>query len=103
MFNLIEKLRQKPDHTKKRIAFLLSFFLSVIYPDFKQKQEREEVISKLEPSPLGTFGETFRTGASAIRDQFMNIKESIESITTNSAYYSTTTEPLIISTSTIEQ
>ena len=112
MFNLIEKLRQKPDHTKKRVAFLSAFllagiifviWLSVIYPDFKQKQEREEVVSKLEPSPLGTFGETFRTGASAIRDQFINIKESIESITTNSTYYSTTTEPLIISTSTIEQ
>ncbi|MCX6701761.1 MAG: hypothetical protein NTX96_01015 [Candidatus Zambryskibacteria bacterium] len=89
MFELIEKLRQKPDRTKKQIAFLVAFFLtgiifviwlSVVYPDFKQGNLKEEVVSKLEPSPLGTFGETFKTGMSAIGEQFTKLKESISSI-----------------------
>ena len=101
MFEFIEKLRQKPDRTKKQIAFLSALFLaglifvvwlSVIYPDFKRGQQKEDAVSKLEPSPLSTFGETISTGISAMGDQFSKLKESISSITNNSAYYSTTTD-----------
>jgi hypothetical protein len=104
MFNLIEKLRRKPEKTKKLIAFstALSFtgiifvvWLSVVFPDFRKSQQKEDTIAKLEPSPITTFGETIGTGFSAIGEQFSKLKESVSSmtssITQNSTFYSTTT------------
>jgi cytoskeletal protein RodZ len=105
MFELLEKLREKPDHKKKQIAFLLSLFivgiifviwLSVIYPDFKNESLIDDKVSKLEPSPLGTFSETFKTGISAIGEQVTKLKESVSNIATDLASSS-------IATSTSEQ
>lgn len=108
MFELIEKLRRKPEYLKKQIAFLTALFiagiiftiwLSVIYPDFKKKQEKLNYVSNLEPSPLGTLSETFRNGFSAIGEQFTSLKESVSSITTTKpVYYSTTTNEFISAT-----
>jgi len=101
MFDFIEKLRQKPDRTKKQIAFLVSLllagiifviWLSVIYPDFKQKQAKESAISKLEPSPLSNFTDTFSSGISAIGEQFNKIKESISSLATTTYYSASSTD-----------
>jgi hypothetical protein len=110
LFDLLEKLRQKPDHTKRQIAFLtalllagiiFAIWLSVIYPDFRHIQAKEEQVSKLEPSPLATFGQTFITGISAMEEEFGKLKNSILStISTDAIYYSTTTDSLIISTTT---
>ena len=100
MFNLIEKLRQKPPRVKKQVAFLTSLsiagiifvvWLSVIYPDFRQRQEREQKVSSLEPSPVSTFGQTFQTGIGAIKDQFEKLKGAISSFSTDPAHYSATT------------
>jgi len=102
MFNFLEKLRQKPDRVKKQIAFLIALFfsglifviwLSVIYPDFKRRQQRTERVSNLEPSPIETFGETFKTGASAIGEQFTQLKESIYSISAGLVIPEATTTP----------
>ena len=121
MFEYIEKLRQKPARTKKQIAFLSALFvaglifvvwLSVIYPDFKQGQQKEDAVAKLEPSPLSTFGETISTGLSAIGEQFGKLKESVTTMIASPALYnaaSTTpsdtpiTTPIFIeATSTLE-
>ena len=64
MFQLIEKLRQKSEGTKKQIAFLIAFTLagvifviwhSVIYPDFRDNQNLAEKAVKTEVSPLSNF------------------------------------------------
>ena len=114
MFELIERLRRKPDRTKKQVAFLTAFFvagvifviwLSVIYPDFRKRQKNIDRVANLEPSPLGTLGETFRTGFSAIGEQFTSLKESVSSLTTSPVYYSTTsttTTEVFVSTTTSE-
>jgi hypothetical protein len=105
MFELLERLREKPDHTKKQIAFFLTvlivgfifvIWLSVIYPDFKDKSLIDDKVSKLEPSPLGTFSETFKTGISAIGEQVTQLKESVSTIVTDFASSS-------VGTSTSEQ
>ena len=84
MFDFIEKLRAKPDRTKKQIAFAVSLFLagiifviwlSVIYPDFSQKQAKQTEVSKQEPSPISNFSDTFSSGISAIGEQFNKINE----------------------------
>ncbi len=96
MFSFIEKLRQKPDRTKKQIAFLTALFLaglifvvwlSVILPDFQRGQKREEAVSKLEPSPIEAFGETIGAGFSSIGEQFGKLKESVTTMVTSSAVY----------------
>ncbi|MFA5888986.1 MAG: hypothetical protein WCW47_01700 [Candidatus Paceibacterota bacterium] len=111
MFELLEKLRQKPDHVKKQIAFLATFFLvgvifvvwlSVVYPSFKEDQSRQEAVSNLEPSPLETFKETLGTGISAMGENFNKLKESITLLSNNPAFYSTTTTPSIILSTTTE-
>ena len=100
MFDLIEKLRQKPDGTKRRIAFLAAFFLSgfifviwlsVVYPDFRQQQSQENKVESLNPSPFSGFFETISGGFSGIGQQLNNIKEAVSSFSTNPAYYSATT------------
>lgn len=92
MFEIIEKLRQKPDRTKKQIAFLVAFlltgiifiiWLSVIYPSFRQDQKKLDAVAKIEPSPLQALGETFSTGASALGEEFGKLRETISSFTTN--------------------
>lgn len=84
MFNLIEKLRSKPDGVKNKIAFLTAFafvgiifvvWLSVIYPDFIDNSKKEQVTD--EPSPVSAFATTFFAGLSSIGDKFSEIKESI--------------------------
>jgi hypothetical protein len=89
MFNLIEKLRQKSDRTKKQIAFLTAFFivgvifvvwLSVIYPDFRQAQSQEARVSSLEPSPLSSFSDSVSSGVSSIKEKFSEIKTSVSSL-----------------------
>ncbi|MBA3732838.1 hypothetical protein H0W91_00495 [Patescibacteria group bacterium] len=93
MLEILEKVRQKSPRQKKQIAFSFAFFisglifviwLSVIYPDFRQKQIQTQNASSLEPSPLSTFGETLTGGFKAIKDTLSSIKNS-------SVYYSTTT------------
>lgn len=86
MFQYIEKLRAKPDSTKKQVAFIVAFvisgiifviWLSVIYPHWKEDQENIEKVSKVEPSPLAGFVDNITNGFSGIKEQYSNIKESM--------------------------
>ena len=100
MFELIEKLRQKSDRTKKQIAFLVALFfagiifvvwLSVVYPNFRQDQIVEQKVAKLEPSPIATFGETISSSFFGITEQFREMKSSISSFFGSVTYQSSTT------------
>ena len=99
MFDFLENLRQKPDGTKKRVAFFGAFllagiifvvWLSVVYPSFSRDQIPEEVASSTNPSPLSAFSDTLSVGFSAIGDQLSKIKETVSSFTIAPAYYVST-------------
>jgi hypothetical protein len=102
MFDLIEKVRQKSDRTKKQIAFVGSLlvsgvifvvWLSVIYPDFIDTQSRIIKVKEGEISPITSFSNSFSEGMTAIREQFDEFKEKIGgSSTTTASYDETTTE-----------
>ena len=107
MFETIERLRQKPERTKKRVAFLVAFcfagiifviWLSVVYPAFRESGQNEQKVSSSEPSPLSTFEDTLSTGFSAITDQFKLFKSSISSLTQNINTQSSAIESLISTT-----
>jgi hypothetical protein len=109
MFEILEKLRAKPDAAKKRFAFLtaLSFagiifviWLSIIYPDF-QKTETQKKVEEKKISPISGFTDTVSSGFSALSEQFLSLKASISSFSTSPIYYSATSSES--STSTKEQ
>lgn len=100
MFELIERLRQKPDRTKKQIAFLVAFalsglifviWLSVIYPEWREGQMRETKVENLEKSPTYAISETFSDGFRAVGEQFGKIKDAVSSFSAEPTYYSATT------------
>ena len=107
MFKTIEKLRQKPEGTKKRFAFTFAFifcliifavWLSVVYPNLKQKQAKESEISKLNSNETSAFADTLYSSFSSIKDQISNIKEAVSVFSNPSSYYSSTST---LSTSTV--
>ena len=99
MFELIEKLRQKPDRTKKQIASVISLllsgiifvvWLSVIYPNFKQNQKQEIKARENSEGPLSGISQTVSGGVGSIRNQFSKMKEMISSFSTAPAYFIST-------------
>ena|SRR3989344_6245925 len=111
MFEIIENLRQKPDGTKKRIAFLTSFFfsglilvvwLSVIYPDFRQTQKKVEEVSKNSPSPISTFGDTVAEGFSKVGSEWGRMKEAMSAFSAGSTYYTATSSTSVSPTNLTE-
>lgn len=100
MFDFLEKLRAKPDRTKKQIAFLSALFfvgiifvmwLSVIFPNWRESQSKEAKASEFPPSPISAFLGTFSSGISAISEEFSKLKDSISSLTKAQDYYVSTT------------
>ncbi len=108
MFQLIEKLRQKPERTKKRIAFLASFsfsililgvWFSVIYPDFKFKEKQKQSASVNQASPASSFFGNILEGFSGVKKQLGDVKNLVGSISTTT-FVSNPEED--ISTSSVE-
>lgn len=103
MFEYIEKLRQKPEKTKKQVAFLVALtfsglifvvWLSVIYPDWRESERKEAKVVKLEPSPMAGFMANLSAGIDGMKDQFSGLKESVSFLTdisTTSAALGSTT------------
>ncbi len=98
MFKLIENLRAKPERTKKRFAFLVSFlvagiifvvWLTIIYPDFMQNQNEVAHVVKPDPSPLSTLGATISNGFGAIGDEYNKMKEAFSASSTELSATST--------------
>ena len=94
LFDLIEKMREKPEKVKNRIAFGVAFsfaliifllWLTVIMPDFSASRSRENKAVADEPSPLSTFGAAISSGFSAIGGQFSNLKNAAGALIANSA------------------
>ncbi len=110
MFDLIERLRQKPEKSKKKIAFLASFFVtglifavwfSVIYPDFSFKQKQKEAAKVVnETSPAEGFFENILAGFSDVKSQFKDLKTLISSFSTTTHY--TSNDSTVESTSSLD-
>ncbi len=110
MFEFIEKLRQKSDKTKNRIAFLTAFafsglifvlWLTVFLPDFTQGEKQENQALVGEPSPLSTFFDTISEGVKVITQQFSELKQTTGEITgTIGQMIEPTTTPAVETTAT---
>jgi hypothetical protein len=113
LFDLLEKIRRKPEGAKKRIAFLSAFsitglifvlWLSVWYPAWHYGQIKEQNVVSSEPSPIQTMAETFSSTFSAVSDQIAQLKAGLSGISeevSNAAYYKASSTPEIIVTHTI--
>lgn len=108
MFNLIEKLRQKPERAKKRIAFLIAgsfsavigfVWLSVIYPDLRFVENQKQSASVNQTSPTSSFFENILEGFSGVKKQLGDVKNLVGSISTTT-FVSNPEED--ISTSSVE-
>lgn len=109
MFQTIEKLRAKPEGSKKKIAFLLAFlfsgiifvvWLSVIFPDFKNKKLKESEIVNTGPSPISAFSDTLSSAFLSMGEQISNIKGAVSKLTNQEMYYSATST--LIATTSID-
>lgn len=119
MFELIEKIRNKPERAKKRIAFLtaLSFssvivviWLSVIYPDLRFVENQKQSAAAVESGPTESFLKNIKEGFSGAKKQIDNIKQSISSIASstnhiqnNTADPEPTYEESLVASSTINE
>ncbi len=95
MFDLIEKLRQKPESSKKKIAFLTSFslaglifviWLSVIYPDFSFKEKQKQVANSNNTGMFSSFMSNISEGIGGIKEQLNSVKDLVSSISTSTHY-----------------
>ena len=95
MFDLIEKLREKPESSKKKIAFLTSFtlaglifvvWLSVIYPDFSFSEKQRQTANANDTGMFSSFITNMKDGISGIKSQIDSVKETISSIATSTHY-----------------
>ena len=101
MFNLLKKLRNKSEGTKKRVAFfgalvfsgiILVVWLSILYPQWRASQSNEAKVAKLAPGPLSSFSDSFFTTVESIKDKFSSLKEAASIFSGNSLHYSTTSD-----------
>jgi hypothetical protein len=114
MFEFLEKLRQKPENVKKRIAFLTAFsfagiifvvWLSIVYPDLKNSNPDKNSSKESEPTPLSALGENISAGFSSISGEFGEIKNMIGGFVQNTSEFVATTSVANteISSTTTEQ
>ena len=99
MFELIEKLRAKPERVKKQIAFSVAFFLvgiifvvwlGVIFPNWRGEQTKQDNVAKLEPSPISSFRETLSSSFKTLGSEFSRLKAAVSSFSTSPEHYSAT-------------
>jgi hypothetical protein len=109
MFEYLEKLRAKPPKTKKKVAFLVSFslagiifvvWLTIIFPDFKQTQDKIDNGSSTSTSPFSHFKEMFSNSFYEASDNFKNAKETVSSIGKTPELNATTTATTTNTTAT---
>lgn len=83
MFDFIEKLRQKPEKTKRRIVFLTSFsivgiifviWLSVVFSDFRKEDNLSNDPAR-GSSPLTSLSNFFSNSVSSIGEEIYQVKE----------------------------
>ncbi len=85
MFDLIKKLRGKPERTKKLVALgvafvcagiILLFWILSVLPSFGQEKEISDRVQSATPSPISTFFQIISQGTTGISDQFSKIKSA---------------------------
>ncbi len=116
MFEFIERLRQKSDKTKKRIAFLSAFcfvglilvmWLTIVYPDFSFVQKQKQTASVGDTGMFDSFFANITEGFGGIKNQIQSMKDMFYSVSTSTHYTltdeSTTTISTEENTSGIEQ
>jgi len=84
MFQYLEKLRQKPTHIRKRIAFFVTsiFFVMIVLvwgltfntPD---KRASQEITKEKTISPFDTLKETFGNISDDVSSKFKGIKQQV--------------------------
>lgn len=108
MFDYLEKIRSKPRGAKKRIAFFTAFTFSgivfilwfvAVYPSFKEQNDIEKKVKKLESSPISSITSVFSENFGKIKDQFLEVKELGQNFTKEASYYSASSTN---STSTVD-
>jgi hypothetical protein len=112
MFDLIERLRQKPEKTKKRIAFSVAFSFSltilivwftVLYPDFNNDKSGE-VANVSSSGPVENIGDIFRAGFAKVGEAISEVKSTMSDIaSTTSTYYGTSSVQSSVDTGTNSQ
>lgn len=118
MFELIEKIRNKPEKTKNRIAFLSSLlfvgvifviWLTVLFPDFLGQNAKAEKITSSEPSAFSALFSTISQGFSDMGKNISQIKEVSSAVMSNFSqgdtthYFATSTKSDDLGTSTTTQ
>src|SRR5436853_616118 len=102
IFTFLEKLRQKPERRRKQAAFLISLFfalvilavwMTVLYPDWSNGQNRERKAASSLPSPTAAMGSTLSTGFSAIGAQIGEMKNTLSTLASSSPAMATTSAP----------
>ncbi len=103
MFEIIEKIRRKPESSKNKIAFLTSFtvsgfifviWLTVIYPDLSFVEKQKQVASAGEAGVFSSFVENVKQGFVGIKQEAGMIKNIINNVVVNvatSTHYSAET------------
>lgn len=97
MFDLIEKLRQKSDKSKNKIAFLTSFtfsglifvvWLTIIYPDLKFIEKQKQTATASESSLSGSFIENMKEGFLGLKKEINDLKSVVDNVGTSTYYVS---------------
>lgn len=95
MFDFIERLRQKSDSSKKKIAFLVSFsisgfifvvWLTVVLPDFSFSQKQKQAAAVGDAGLFYSFYSNLTEGWNGVQDQFKDLKDTVSSISTSTHY-----------------
>src|SRR5262245_6201177 len=102
MFESLDRLRQKPDGAKRKIAFFTSFsvvlvifvvWLTVIYPDFMNKNSGE-VVEKKADAPVDNFASVFTESLNRLGEEIGKLKDLTSGLSSStSSYYNATDTP----------
>ncbi|HEY0220848.1 MAG TPA: hypothetical protein VGC58_01355 [Candidatus Paceibacterota bacterium] len=102
MFHFIERLRQKSEKTKKKVAFFTAFsfsliifivWVTVIYPDFK-KDKIDQTANVVKASPIDGLADMLSSGFSEIAEKIGEMKSLMMDFSSStSVYYESTSTP----------
>ncbi len=104
MLDLIERLREKPEKTKKKIAFLTSFlfaglifvvWLTVIYPDVLDREKKIRKPNTTEVTPTSAIKENISSGFTEMGGQFTKLKGMMQELLGSAEYKSSSSTTAI--------
>ena len=111
MFNYLEKLRQKTDREKRKVAFLFSFLFAslifvvwffAVFPQLKQQRNIDKKLEKIESSPTESVASVIMSSFGEIKDKVNEIKNLKSTFDSNIDYYKSATTSSPTSTTTLK-